>query len=85
MIAWSYYGLKSVTYLLGDAPAVENTYKVIFCIFCIVGASTAMENILVFMDAMVFAMAIPNVLALYIFAPELKRDIKKYLQGIKNK
>lgn len=86
MIAWFYYGLKALTYLTGEKPAIEMAYKIFFCLFVIVGSSAALENIIRFSDSILFAMAIPNVIALYLLAPELKADIKKYLQVIdKNK
>lgn len=85
MIAWFYYGLKALTYLTGDKPAIEMGYKVFFCICVIIGASSALDNIIGFSDAILFAMAIPNIIGLYILAPELKRDIKEYVKSIEIK
>lgn len=85
MIAWFYYGLKGLTYLTGDNPIVEMGYKIAFCLFTIVGSAAALDNIILFSDSMIFAMAIPNVIGLYLLAPELKKDIKKYLQDIDKK
>ncbi len=83
MIAWFYYGLKALTYITGEKPAIEMAYKIIFCLFVIVGSASALGNIIRFSDSILFAMAIPNVIGLYLFAPELKKDIKKYIQGLK--
>jgi len=58
------------------------SYKVIFCLFVVVGSASSLNHIVSFSDAMIFAMAIPNVIGLYLLAPELKRDIKVYLQKI---
>ena len=85
MIAWFYYGLKCLTYLTGEKPAVEMAYKVFFCLCVVVGASSALENIIGFSDAILFAMAIPNVIALYMLAPELKKDLKDYVQKLERK
>ena len=82
MIAWFYYGLKCLTYLTGEKPLVEMSYKIIFCLFSIVGSAAALDNIILFSDSMIFAMAIPNVIGLYLLAPELKKDINRYLQKI---
>lgn len=82
MIAWFYYGLKGLTYLFGDNKIIEMAYKVIFCLFTVVGASASLDSIIIFSDSMIFAMAIPNIIGLYFFAPELKRDLKAYLQRI---
>ncbi len=83
MIAWFYYGAKCLTYLTGEKPMIEMAYKIIFCLFIIVGAAASLGNIIIFSDSMIFAMAIPNVIGLYLLAPELKSDIKTYLQKIK--
>lgn len=85
MIAWFYYGLRCLTFMTGEKPLVEMAYKVIFCAFTIVGSSAALDNIILFSDSMIFAMAIPNVIGLYLLAPELRKDIKKYLRGIDKK
>ncbi len=82
MIAWFYYGLKGLTYMTGEKPAIEMVYKVVFCLFVIVGSASALDSIILFSDAMIFAMAVPNVIGLYLLAPELKKDIKKYLKKI---
>jgi len=83
MIAWFYYGLKCVNYLVGACKRTDMIYKIAFCLCIIVGASSELGNIIGFSDAILFAMAIPNVIALYILAPELKRDIKAYLAKVK--
>ncbi|MEK7771804.1 MAG: alanine:cation symporter family protein, partial [Pseudomonadota bacterium] len=85
MISWSYYGLKCTTYLFGERVAVEGIYKILFCLFIIIGASAQLSNIILFTDAMVFAMAIPNIIGLYMLAPEIKKDLQVYLQDLKEK
>jgi AGCS family alanine or glycine:cation symporter len=82
MIAWFYYGLKGLTYLTGEKPMIEMAYKVIFCLFIIVGSASALDSIILFSDSMIFAMAIPNVIGLYLLSKELKFDLKKYIQAI---
>jgi AGCS family alanine or glycine:cation symporter len=32
-----------------------------------------------FIDSMIFLMAVPNILALYLLLPEVKQDLKAYL------
>ena len=83
MISWSYYGLICTTYLFGDSKTVEIIYKFLFCLFIIIGASAQLANIILFTDAMVFAMAVPNIIGLYILAPEIKRDLREYLDNLR--
>jgi AGCS family alanine or glycine:cation symporter len=85
MIAWFYYGLRGLTYLTGEKPAVEMAYKIAYCGFIVIGSASALDNIIRFSDSMIFAMAIPNIIGLYVLAPELKKDIKKYIQALDKK
>jgi len=83
MIAWFYYGQTALTYLFKERPSVILIYKIFFCLSIIVGCSAALGNIIRLSDAMIFAMAIPNIIGLYVLAPELKKDISKYTQALK--
>ena len=42
-----------------------------------------LRAVLDFSDAMTFMIALPNILALYLFAPLVKREINQYLAAIK--
>ncbi len=84
MISWSYYGLKAWTYLLGDSKAMEVTYKTLYCMFVVIGSALSIGSVFDFGDAMIFAMAFPNVLGLYFLAPEIKRDLVDYMKRIKS-
>ena len=83
MISWSYYGLKSWTYLFGNTKLMANTYKVIFLIFVVIGSSTTMGAVLSFSDMMILAMAFPNIIGLLIMSGEVKTDLKEYMYKVK--
>ena len=36
-----------------------------------------------FADAMIFIMALPNLIGLYILAPEVKKDLRAYMAKLK--
>jgi AGCS family alanine or glycine:cation symporter len=38
-----------------------------------------LSAVLDFSDAMVFLIAVPNIIGLYLYGPEVKRDLKAYL------
>ncbi len=78
MISWSYYGLKAWTYLFGEGRASESVFKVIFCLAVIVGSSMSLGPVIDFSDAAFFAMAIANVLGLYMLMGTVKKDLKEY-------
>ncbi|MFW2588607.1 alanine/glycine:cation symporter family protein [Sagittula sp. SSi028] len=84
MISWSYYGLKAWTFLFGEGKAKELTFKVIFCLFVIVGASANLGPVIDFSDAAIFAMAVVNIIGLYLLMPVVKRELHSYLTRIKS-
>jgi len=78
MISWSYYGLKSWTYLFGEGAAKEMVFKIIFCIFVVIGASMSLGPVIDFSDAMIFTMAIFNIIGLYFLMPKVKEILRDY-------
>ena len=84
MISWSYYGLKSWTYLFGNSKKSEITYKLIFLIFIIIGSSVSLGAVIDFSDMMILAMAFPNILGLLILSKEVKFDMREYFSKIKS-
>lgn len=82
MISWSYYGLQSWTYLFGKTQRNENIYKILFCIFVVIGAASQMNNVLDFSDAMIFAMMVPNMVGLFILLPVVKEKLSEFLKNI---
>jgi len=84
MISWSYYGMKATGYLFGDNAAAENVYKVVFCIFTVLGSVTALDAVLGFSDAAIFLMSVPNVIGLYILARVLRKELDQYRAKIAN-
>ncbi len=84
MISWSYYGLKAWTFLFGEGHTKELVFKVIFCIFVIIGASASLGPVIDFSDAAIFAMAVVNIVALYCLMPIVKRELISYQSRLKS-
>ncbi|NNK37610.1 MAG: sodium:alanine symporter, partial [Xanthomonadales bacterium] len=78
MISWSYYGLKAWTYLFGESLITDVTYKAMFLVFVVIGSSMQLGSVIDFSDAMIFAMAFPNVLGMYFLLPVVKRELDEY-------
>ncbi|MGY1608185.1 MULTISPECIES: alanine/glycine:cation symporter family protein [unclassified Geodermatophilus] len=78
MLAWSYYGLKAATYLFGESMLVDRTWKVVFCLFVIIGAASTLDAVIGFSDSMIFAMSLANIVGLYIMAGVVKRELFGY-------
>ena len=83
MISWSYYGIQAWKFLFGKGKVSDITYKVLFLIFLVVGASSTLEAVIGFSDAMIFAMVFPNVIGLVLLSKKVKKELKKYLNAIK--
>ncbi|MDR6301185.1 amino acid carrier protein [Mesonia maritima] len=84
MISWSYYGMRAWTYLFGKSKKSEMLYKLIFCIFVVVGSSISLGAVLDFSDMMILAMSFPNIIGLYIMSGEVREDLKEYFKKLKN-
>jgi AGCS family alanine or glycine:cation symporter len=82
LLSWSYYGLKGWTYILGESQKAELVFKTIFCLFAALGCMIQLDAVLDFSDALVFVIALPNILGLYILAPIIKRELKSYQERI---
>ncbi len=83
MISWSYYGLKAWTYLFGEKKWSENTYKGLFLVFVVIGASTSMNAVINFSDMMILAMAFPNIIGLLIMSGEVREDLRVYMEKVR--
>ena len=81
LISWAYYGQKAWTFLLGEGKKRVLTFNIIYCLFIVIGSAMNVGSILYITDAMMVAMCLPNIIVLYILAPEIKRDLKTYLEA----
>ncbi len=85
MLAWSYYGMKATRYLFRDSPLAENVFKVVFCVFTVIGAAASLGPVIDFSDAMIFAMSLPNILGLYLLARVIRKEIGQYRTKLRNR
>ena len=83
MISWSYYGYQAWSFLFGRNKRIGNIYKVIFCVFTVVGAAASLGAVINFSDALVFAMMVPNMIGLVLLAPKVKAELIRYNKRIK--
>jgi AGCS family alanine or glycine:cation symporter len=84
MISWSYYGLKAWTFLFGEGRVMELTFKIIFCVFIVIGAAASLGPVIDFSDAAIFAMAVVNILALYFLMKLVKQELTSYAGRLKS-
>lgn len=92
MISWSYYGLKGFDYLFGGfsekwfgSRKVSTTiFRILFLCMIVVGASSELGVVVDFSDMMILSMAFPNIIGLFILAPEVRRDLIVYWSKLKS-
>jgi alanine or glycine:cation symporter, AGCS family len=79
LCAWGFYGLQAWGYLVGEGPIRNATYKLLYVLMLPIGSILPVQAVFDLVDSTFFLMAIPNVIAIYIFGPEIKREITGYL------
>ncbi len=84
MISWSYYGLKGWKFIFGESNISDYSYKLLFCVFIVIGASSNLGAVMTFSDMMILGMALPNILGLLLLSSEVRRDLKDYFNKIKS-
>ena len=81
LISWAYYGQKAWTFLVGEGHKRNLAFDVIYCLFIVIGSAMNVASVINITDAMMIAMSVPNIIALYILAPEIKNDLKLYCKN----
>ena len=84
MLSWSYYGAKCWTYLFGENRTMDLIFKLIFCVFVVIGSSMNLGPVVDFSDSAIFAMAVANIVGLYILFPVVKKDLDSYWSRLKS-
>ena len=56
----------------------------IFCIFTWIGAAASLGPVIDFSDAMIFSMAVVNIIALYLLMPIVKRELSSYVARLQS-
>ncbi|WP_216824994.1 alanine/glycine:cation symporter family protein [Agarilytica rhodophyticola] len=77
-IAWAYYGERAAIYLFGDSKKVINSYKAFLLVVIATASSIHISVAINIVDSFLFAMAIPNILALYLLSSEIRQDVREY-------
>jgi len=76
LLGWSYYGEKSLEYLLGEMWV--KPYRIIFCIVVFIGAGIKLELVWSIADVFNGLMAIPNLIGLLALSGIIVSETNKY-------
>lgn len=83
IISWSYYGTRAVQYLFGER--FIKPYYFFYGFFVLLGAVGSIDIVWNFVDMVITFMTIPNLIALLLLAPVMKKEIDKYIKHINTK
>ena len=83
IIGWSYYGERCWAYLTNENKIVSTVYKVIFVLFCIVGATGSGTLMWDISDTLNGLMAIPNLISLLLLSGVIITSTKEYFRKVR--
>ncbi|MFC7344649.1 alanine/glycine:cation symporter family protein [Saccharopolyspora griseoalba] len=78
LITWGYYGQRAWLFLFGNSKASFQIYNLVFCLFVIVGSVLTMTSVFDFTSAVMFLLALFNIIGLYIMIPKVKEELASY-------
>jgi len=78
MITWAYYGAKAASFLANESKVVLYGFKIFYLAMAVVGCTMNLSSIVDIADALLFIMAIPNLIGVYLLLPVLKRAVDDY-------
>lgn len=79
LITWAYYGERAWAYLFGKSNGAATVFRVLVCVFVVIGCIASFSKVVEFADAALFLCAFINILGLYMLMPVVKKEMKKYL------
>ncbi|MGW0536259.1 alanine/glycine:cation symporter family protein [Streptomyces sp. NPDC003032] len=83
VLTWGYYCLKAWTYLFGRSRGSELTFKVLYTLFAVAGSLLTLETLIGMADAVLFMLAVINIIGLYLLAPVVKRELNSFLEFVR--
>ncbi|MCT4640706.1 MAG: alanine:cation symporter family protein [Bacteriovoracaceae bacterium] len=82
LISWSYYGQSASYYLFGKKGVTP--FKIIFCGAAFLGSIWKVQAVLDFSDIMTGLMIFPNLVAIWLLLPHLKKQTNRYFTKLEN-
>lgn len=83
-ITWGYYGAKACSFLFQESKVALYGFKVFYLAMAVVGCTMPLASIVDIADGLLFIMAIPNLIGVYLLMPVVKRELKRYLARLKS-
>ncbi|MEU3057670.1 alanine/glycine:cation symporter family protein [Streptomyces griseus] len=83
VLTWGYYGLKAWTHLFGRSRTSETVYKSLYTLFAVAGSLLTLQTLIDLADAVLFSLAVINIIGLYLLAPVVKRELNNFLEYVR--
>ncbi|MCH0563801.1 MULTISPECIES: sodium:alanine symporter family protein [unclassified Streptomyces] len=85
VLTWGYYGLKAWTHLFGRSRVSEVAYKALYTLFAVAGSLLTLQTLIDLADAVLFVLAVINIVGLYLLAPLVRRELNSFLDFARRK
>ncbi|MFJ3961213.1 alanine/glycine:cation symporter family protein [Streptomyces sp. NPDC090036] len=85
VLTWGYYCMKAWTHLFGRSKASELTFKVFYTLFAVAGSLLTLQTLIDMADAVLFMLAVINIIGLYLLAPVVKRELNSFLAYVRRR
>lgn len=85
VLTWGYYCMKAWTHLFGRSKGSELTFKVLYTLFAVAGSLLTLQTLIDMADAVLFMLAVINIIGLYLLAPVVKRELNTFLDFVKKR
>lgn len=84
MLTWAYYGAKAATYLTGENKLVLYGFKLFYLSMAVVACTMDLSQLINLSDGLIFLMAIPNLIGVYLLLPVVRREVDGYFAKLKS-
>ncbi|MEV6678964.1 alanine/glycine:cation symporter family protein [Streptomyces erythrochromogenes] len=85
VLTWGYYCMKAWTHLFGRSRTSELAFKVMYTLFAVGGSLLTLQTLIDMADAVLFMLAVINIIGLYLLAPVVKRELNTFLAFVKRR
>ncbi|WP_395791128.1 alanine/glycine:cation symporter family protein [Aquimonas sp.] len=82
-ITWGYYGAKAAAFMARENKGALYGFKVFYLLSAVLGCTLQLSSLVDIADALLFIMAIPNLIGVYLLMPVVKRELNSYLARLK--
>ncbi|KQX78764.1 alanine/glycine:cation symporter family protein [Streptomyces clavifer] len=83
VLTWGYYGLKAWTYLFGRTRTSETIFKALYTVLAVTGSLLSLGALISMADAVLFTLAVINIIGLYLLVPVVKRELNTFLEYVR--